>query len=103
MPLGSVTRACDPRTFCGEATVETGGLPCSSSASGRRALGAVEHSTVSGCWPMLSTGDLYREAGGDYFTRRDPERAARRLVTQLERLGHRVTRRPPLLDPLLCR
>ena len=40
---------------------------------------------------MLTTGELYREAGGDYFTRRDPERAARRLVAQLERLGHRVT------------
>jgi len=23
---------------------------------------------------MLTTGELYREAGGDYFTRRDPER-----------------------------
>jgi transposase len=40
---------------------------------------------------MLSTGELYREAGSDYFTRRDPERATRRLVAQLERLGHHVT------------
>ena len=56
-----------------------------------RALGAVKHSIITGCWHMLSTGELYREAGGDYFTRRDPERATRRLVAQLERLGHRVT------------
>jgi transposase len=56
-----------------------------------RALGAVKHSIITGCWHMLSTGELYRETGGDYFTRRDPERAARRLVTQLERLGHRLT------------
>jgi transposase len=56
-----------------------------------RALGAVKHSIITGCWHMLTTGELYREAGGDYFSRRDPERATRRLVAQLERLGHRVT------------
>ena len=56
-----------------------------------RALGAVKHSILTGCWHMLTTGELYREAGGDYFTRRDPERATRRLVAQLERLGHTVT------------
>jgi transposase len=56
-----------------------------------RALGAVKHSIITSCWHMLTTGELYREAGGDYFTRRDPERATRRLVAQLERLGHHVT------------
>jgi transposase len=56
-----------------------------------RALGAVKHSILCACWHMLQTGELYREAGGDYFSRRDPERATRRLVAQLERLGHHVT------------
>ena len=56
-----------------------------------RALGAVKHSILCACWHMLTTGELYREAGGDYFTNRDPERATRRLVAQLERLGHHVT------------
>ena len=56
-----------------------------------RALGAVKHSIITACWHMLTTGELYREAGGDHFTRRDPEHATRRLVAQLERLGHRVT------------
>jgi transposase len=56
-----------------------------------RALGAVKHTIICACWHMLSTGELYREAGGDYFARRDPERATRRLVRQLERLGHHVT------------
>jgi transposase len=56
-----------------------------------RALGAVKHSILCACWHMLATGELYREAGGDFFTRHDPERATRRLVAQLERLGHRVT------------
>jgi transposase len=56
-----------------------------------RALGAVKHSILSACWHMLTTGELYRDLGGDYFSRRDPEKATRRLVAQLERLGHRVT------------
>ena len=56
-----------------------------------RALGAVKHSILVACWHMLTTGELYREAGGDYFHRRDPARVTRRLVAQLERLGHRVT------------
>ena len=59
-----------------------------------RALGAVKHSILVACWHMLTTGELYREAGGDYFHRRDPERATRRLVAQLERLGHHVTLEP---------
>jgi len=56
-----------------------------------RALGAVKHSILCACWHMLTTGELYRELGGDYYARHDPERLARRLVAQLERLGHHVT------------
>jgi transposase len=56
-----------------------------------RALGAVKHSILCACWHTLRTGELYRELGGDYFTRSDPERTTRRLVAQLERLGHHVT------------
>jgi transposase len=55
-----------------------------------RALGAVKHSMICACWHMLSTGELYRDPGGDYFTRRDPERQTKRLVRQLEALGHTV-------------
>jgi hypothetical protein len=40
---------------------------------------------------MLSTGETYNDLGGDYFTNRDPERQTKRLVRQLERLGHTVT------------
>ncbi len=59
-----------------------------------RALGAVKHSIICACWHMLKTGELYREPGGDYFTRTDPQRATRRLVAQLERLRHNVTLQP---------
>jgi transposase len=56
-----------------------------------RALGAVKHSILCACWHILTTGELYHDLGGDYFRKRDPERQTRRLVAQLERLGHKVT------------
>jgi transposase len=56
-----------------------------------RALGAVKHSMICAVWHMLSTGELYRDLGGDYYSRRNPERQTKRLVSQLERLGHTVT------------
>jgi hypothetical protein len=40
---------------------------------------------------MLSTGETYRDLGAHYFTQRGPERQTKRLVKQLERLGHHVT------------
>ncbi|MDQ3240120.1 MAG: IS110 family transposase [Actinomycetota bacterium] len=57
----------------------------------KKALGAVKHSILVACWHMLSTGELYRELGGDFFRKRDPERVTKRLVAQLEALGHSVT------------
>ena len=56
----------------------------------KKALGAVKHSLICACWHMLSTGELYNDLGGDYFRKRDPERAAKRLIAQLEHLGHKV-------------
>ena len=44
---------------------------------------------------MFTTGETYRELGGDYFARRDPERLTRRLVARLQSLGHTV-----ILEPL---
>jgi hypothetical protein len=40
---------------------------------------------------MFTTGQTYTDLGGDSFTRRDPERATKRLIAQLERLRHHVT------------
>jgi transposase len=57
----------------------------------RRALVAVQHSMLVAYWHMFTTGETYRDLGGDYFRKRDPERQTRRLVAQLERLGHKVT------------
>ncbi|MGH2873990.1 MAG: transposase, partial [Solirubrobacteraceae bacterium] len=55
-----------------------------------RALGVIKHSMLCAAWHMLSTGELYNDLGADYFARRDPERTTKRLVAQLERLGHTV-------------
>jgi transposase len=57
----------------------------------KKALGAVKHSILCACWHMLSTGELYHDLGGDYFRKRDPEKATKRLIAQLEALGHTVT------------
>jgi transposase len=57
----------------------------------KKALGAVKHTMICAIWHMLSTGETYRDLGSDYFTTRDPERQTKRLVKQLERLGHHVT------------
>jgi transposase len=48
---------------------------------------------------MLQNGELYRDLGGDYFTRQNPDRLTRRLVRQLETLGHQVTLTPKEQEP----
>ncbi|MGZ6662093.1 MAG: IS110 family transposase, partial [Solirubrobacteraceae bacterium] len=59
-----------------------------------RALGAVKHSLLVAYWHMFTTGETYRELGGDYFQRRDPERATKRLIAKLQELGHTVILEP---------
>ena len=39
---------------------------------------------------MFTNGETYHDLGGDYFQRRDPDKTTKRLVAQLERLGHTV-------------
>jgi transposase len=56
-----------------------------------KATTAIAHSMLTAAWHMLQTGETYNDPGSDYFTRRDPERHTRRLIAQLERLGHTVT------------
>jgi len=57
-----------------------------------KAIVAVAHSILVAAYYMLRDDVGYHDLGGDYFTRRaDPERMTRRLIAQLERLGHKVT------------
>lgn len=59
-----------------------------------RALGAVKHSMLITYRHMFTTGETYRDLGGGYFQRRDPDRATKRLVAYLQALGHDVTLQP---------
>lgn len=65
----------------------------------RKAVTAVGHSILTAAWHMLTTGEIYRDLGGDYFIRQNPDRATRRLVRQLEALGHQVTLTPESYNP----
>src|ERR671931_184392 len=55
--------------------------------SANKATIAVCHSILTAAWHMLQTGQTYTDPGGDFFVRRDPQRARQRLVGQLQRLG----------------
>jgi hypothetical protein len=59
-----------------------------------RAQVAVAHSILVSVYYILSRDEPYNDLGADWLARRNDEAHARRLVAQLERLGHRV-----VLDP----
>lgn len=60
-----------------------------------RAAVAVGHSILVVAWHLLSTGETYTDLGGDYFDKRRNSTAhQKRLVAQLEAMGHRVTLEP---------
>jgi transposase len=43
---------------------------------------------------LVDTGALYDDPGAHYYNHRDPERARRNAVNQLQRLGYQVTLTP---------
>jgi len=60
-----------------------------------RAAVAVGHSILVIAWHLLSTGEPYDDLGGDYFDKRRTSTAhQKRLVAQLEAMGHKVTLEP---------
>jgi transposase len=56
----------------------------------KRAIVAVGHTLLVIYWHMMSRGMNYAEMGEDYLNRLDTERKTRRLVKQLQSLGHNV-------------
>jgi transposase len=56
-----------------------------------KAIVAVEHATLVAIWNMLTTGAFYDEPGGDFYTRRNPDRAKQRALDQLRQMGYEVT------------
>ncbi len=60
-----------------------------------RAAVAVGHSILIIAWHLLSTGETYTDLGADYFDkRRSSDSRQKRLVAQLEAMGHKVTLEP---------
>ena len=59
-----------------------------------KAVTTVGHSIPTAIRHMLQTGELHNDPGNDYFTRQNPDRVTRRLIRQLEALGHHVTVEP---------
>jgi hypothetical protein len=61
---------------------------------GRRGMGraqvAVAHSILVAAYWMLLCDEPYRDRGPDWMAKRNDETHTRRLVAQLERLGHTV-------------
>jgi|GEM_PF-1198870 len=60
-----------------------------------RAQIAVAHSILTSAYYMLKRDEPYRDLGPEWLAQRNDEAHARRLVAQLERLGHTVQ-----LDPV---
>jgi transposase len=61
----------------------------------KRAAVAVAHSILVIAYHILDRGQPYAELGGDWLLKRESASAhAKRLVHQLERLGHKVTLEP---------
>jgi len=60
-----------------------------------KAAVAVAHTMIVTAWHLLTTGEIYRDLGEDYYVKRqDPDRQARRLTRQLEQLGFNVELTP---------
>jgi hypothetical protein len=59
-----------------------------------RAQVAVAHSILVCAYHMLKNDEPYQDLGADWLARRNQEAHTRRLVAQLERLGHTV-----IIDP----
>jgi transposase len=59
-----------------------------------RAQVAVVHSILVAAYWMLKRDQPYHDLGADWHSRRNDEAHTRRLVAQLERLGHTVTLNP---------
>ena len=60
----------------------------------KKAAGAVGHSILVIAWHLLAYDCDYRDLGGDFFVRRDADRARQRAIAQLQALGYQVTLQP---------
>jgi transposase len=59
-------------------------------AGTKKAVIAVAHKLVVIAYSILKTKEPYRELGGDYFDKLNPERTAQRLLVRIAKLGYEV-------------
>jgi transposase len=60
----------------------------------KKAAVAVGHSILIVAWHLLTNSCDYADLGGDYFVKRDADRARQQAVSRLEALGFMVTLQP---------
>jgi transposase len=65
----------------------------------KRAAVAVAHRLLIIAYCILRDGSEYREVGGNYYDRQNPERTAKRLMRRLEQIGYQVTLTKPEPQP----
>jgi transposase len=61
------------------------------------AIVAIEHALLIAIWNMATTGALYEDLGGDYYTRLNPDKAKQRALNQLKQIGYQVAGRAHIL------
>ncbi|MDQ3987746.1 MAG: transposase [Actinomycetota bacterium] len=63
---------------------------------GKKAATATAHTLIVIIWHVLAENTAYRDLGSDYFARRidSPDARKRRLIQELEALGHKVSIEP---------
>jgi transposase len=59
-----------------------------------KAIVAVEHAMLIAIWNMLTNGDTYRDPGGDFYARLNPNKTKQRALDQLRKMGYTVTLEP---------
>jgi len=60
----------------------------------RKATGALRHSILVAAYQILDHNVPYHELGADYFDQRSTEQRTKRLIRQLEQLGHKLNLEP---------
>jgi transposase len=65
----------------------------------KKAIVATAHQLLIIAYHLLRDGGVYRELGGEFFDRLNPERTRKRLTQRLERLGYAVVLKPATAAP----
>jgi len=59
-----------------------------------KAVVAVEHAMLNAIWHMNTNGVFSSDPGGDFYTRRNPDKTKQRALDQLRQMGYAVTLNP---------